>query len=120
MITENYDLYRTDCNSFGGGTIIGIKHYLKSRLITNFETHNFETVFCELIFKNTKYLLCVLCVYITPNPKSSHLLEFESVIRKIENNFTKTYTLCDANINLLNLDSNIITNFLNILNSYIS
>jgi hypothetical protein len=50
MITENYDLYRTDCSSFGGGTIIGIKNYLKSRLITNFETHNFETVFCELIF----------------------------------------------------------------------
>jgi hypothetical protein len=85
MITENYDLYRTDRNSFGSGTIICIKNYLKSRLITNFETHNFETVFCELIFKNTKYLLC--CVYITPNPKSSHLLEFESIIIKIENNF---------------------------------
>ncbi len=61
MITENYDLYRTDRKSFGGGTIICIKNYLKSRLITNF-----ETVFCELIFKNTKCLLC--CVYITPNP----------------------------------------------------
>jgi hypothetical protein len=66
MTTENYDLYGTDRNSFGGGTIIGIKNYLKSGLITNFETHNFETVFCELIFKNTKHLLCY--VYITPNP----------------------------------------------------
>jgi hypothetical protein len=65
MVTENYDLYRTDRKSFGGGTIICIKIILTLDLLLILKL-NFETIFCELIFKNTKYLLC--CVYITPNP----------------------------------------------------
>ncbi len=76
MISENYDLYRTDRNCFGGGTIIGIRNVLRSRLITGFVTHNFETVFYEV---NMKYLFC--CIYIRPNPNFSHILEFESMIK---------------------------------------
>ena len=114
---ENFNVFRSDRNSRGGGVLIAIVNCIKAIKLDIYKSELIESIFVKLFINNESYLLG--SIYIPPVCQNEKLEEFEKFLFNIErnNNYSGVIIGGDFNLNLLKRN-NFVTYFNDIIDSY--
>lgn len=97
---DGFSLYRKDRNFAGGGILIYTSDLLYSKRRTDIESNNYEMIWLEVIFKNSKTMIGVLYRPPNENPLFWNYLKFS--IDKAQEATNNIIITGDINVNLLN------------------
>jgi hypothetical protein len=100
---DNYNLWRADRNSRGGGLLVYIRSELACDRKSNLDCGTIESIFTEINFKNRKWLICELY---RPPSLSDHLC-MEDLNKIFDNSSVKYDNVIlnsDLNNNVLDED----------------
>lgn len=101
VVIDDYDLFRNDRKTHGGGVMCYIKKGFKTRVICKSSSNLVEYMFLELILQNTKMLIGI--VY---NSKSSNNLnKFFKVLSNLSGRYSDIIITGDFNKDVLNLNT---------------
>ena len=103
---ENYQLFRKDRKTNGGGLVIYVKENLRCSLREDLQVHDIEALWVEIKHESQKVFL----LGYTYRPPSSHqkwTTDFEVVLEQVYTENKEIILLGDLNLNLLESNSHV-------------
>ena len=112
---ENYQLFRKDRKTNGGGLAIYVKESLRVSVREDLQVEGVESIWLEVKHKAQKSFL-LGCTYRPPSSSQSWVDDFEVIFEQIDTEDKEIIMLGDFNLNMLD-NSNIVNNWLQLTDS---
>ena len=105
MNISGYDIVRKDRSRRGGGVCIYLRTSINYKIRNELVPEGIEAVCLEICKPNSKNFI-VASVYRPPDSTPEFFVEFEKMIKLIDDENKELHILGDLNCNLLNINSN--------------